>query len=208
MNDDSETGSSGSSYISYGSCTYTIYIPDPSIIFIEWFPEVPRLGILLQQKNQDSTFPSFSDRTDTDTTVDTVEREDILDMKRWHSHCSILNLPGGAFQHQTFLYVKHIHHPKAFRVSTPSSYGYVSHGLLHHCNKLIILQGLRSCPEDIWIDNPTQRYIENIKRNRLHCYNCNDMYGPKRKHWHRRGYNCKTLYPFKHHSNVAKSSCR
>ena len=69
MNDDSITGSSGSSYISSGSYQYILDVPDPPQIFIEWSPEVPRPGILLRRKNQDSTIPSFSDKTDTDTTV-------------------------------------------------------------------------------------------------------------------------------------------
>jgi hypothetical protein len=77
--DDSVTGSSGSSSISHGSYQYTIDIPDPPSIFIKWSPNVPRPGILLRWKNQDSTIPSFSDKTDSNTTVDTIQHEDILD---------------------------------------------------------------------------------------------------------------------------------
>jgi hypothetical protein len=107
MDDGSVTGSSGSSYISHEPYQYIIDIRDPPTIFIEWSPNVQQPGILLRQKNQDSTFPSFRDRMDTDTTVDTVQREDISDTaskpirityyKRWCNCEDHLFLPGEVF---------------------------------------------------------------------------------------------------------------
>jgi hypothetical protein len=40
MENDSKTGSSGSSYISSRSYTYTIDLPDPPPVVFEWFPVV------------------------------------------------------------------------------------------------------------------------------------------------------------------------
>ena len=189
MNDDSVTGSSDSSYISSGSYKYILDIPDPPPIFIEWSPEVPRPGILLRRKNQDSTIPSFSDKTDTDTTVDTIQREDILDTvsrpirttyyKRWKSSEKRLLLPGEVFKNQGFLYAKHIHHPKAYGVHTTSPLGFVSRGHYIPCYKLLIVKALRSRTENIWIDKPSQQYCEDLETYRNHCYNCDDVYGPK-----------------------------
>jgi hypothetical protein len=113
----------------------------------------------LSRNNQDSTFPSFSDYTDSDTTVDTIQQEDILDTvskpirttyyKRWNNPVKQLILPGGVFHNQGFFYVKHLHHPKAYVIDTLPNYGYISHGRFFHCNKLVILQALRNCPEKI-----------------------------------------------------------
>jgi hypothetical protein len=163
-------------------------------------------------KNQDSTIPSFSDKTDTNTTVDTIQHEDILDTaskpirttyyKRWCNREDHLFLPGEIFQNQGFLYASHLHHPKAYGVNTPPSYGYNSCGRFFHCNKLIILQELRHRPENIWIDKPSQRYLETTDRNRRRCYNCEDVYGPKGRHQYQPGYNCKTVFPFKKRRNV------
>jgi hypothetical protein len=135
MNEASETGSSGSSYISHGSYQYIIDIPDPPT---EWSPDVPRPGILLSRKNQESFFPSFSNYTDTDSTVDTIQREDILDTASkpiqanyyewWNNPEKQLLLPGGVFQNQCFFHAAHLHHPKAYGVNTPPDYGYVSRG--------------------------------------------------------------------------------
>jgi hypothetical protein len=122
--DDSVTGSSSSSYISHGSYQYIIDVPDLSPIFIEWSPNVPQPGILLQRKNQDSTIPSFSDKMDTNTTVYTIQHGDILDTapkpirttyyKRWCNHEDHLFLPREIFQNQGFLYASHVHRPKAY----------------------------------------------------------------------------------------------
>jgi hypothetical protein len=212
MNDDSVTGSSGSSYISSGSYQYILDIPDPPKIFIEWSPEVPRPGILLRRKNKDSTIPSFSDKTDSDTTVSTIQREDILDTvskpiqstyyKRWKNTGEQLLLPGEVFKNQGFLYAKHIHHPKAYGVLTVPSNGSVIRGRYFPCNKLLIIKALRYKPENIWIDKPSQPYREDLERYRKHCYNCYDVYGPKGRNFYRPGYNCKTIIPFKKHSNV------
>jgi hypothetical protein len=122
--------------------------------------------------------------------------------KQWYNHEKQLFLPGAVFQHQGLFYAGHIHHPKAYRVDTPPDYGYISRGRFFHCNKLIILQALRHRPEYIWIDKPLQLYLEDLKINRRHCYNCNDVYRPKGKHQYQPIYNCKTIYPFKHNSNV------
>jgi hypothetical protein len=122
---------------------------------------------------------------------------------KWWSSCEKqLLFPGGVFQHQGLFYAVHLHHPKAYRVDTPPSYGYVSCGCFFHCNKLIILQALRHCPENIWIDMPSRRYIKDLERNRRHCYNCDDVYRPKGKHQYRPGYNCKTIYPFKQNCSI------
>jgi hypothetical protein len=212
MNDDSVTGSSGSSYISSGSYQYIIDIPDPPQIFIEWSPEVPRPGILLRRKNQDSTIPSFSDKTDTDTTVNTIQREDVLDTvsrpirttyyKRWKSREERSSFPGEIFQNQGILYGRHIHHPKAYGVRTTSN-GFVSRGRYNPNNyKLLIIKALRNRIENIKIDKPSQRYCEDLERYRKHCYNCDDVYGPKGRNFYRPGYNCKTIIPFKKGSNV------
>jgi hypothetical protein len=74
-----------------------------------------------------------------------------------------------------------------------------------NCNKLIILQALRHRPENIWIDKPSQRYLETIDQYRRHCYNCDDVYGPKGRHKYQPGYNCKTILPFKKRSNVVNN---
>jgi hypothetical protein len=123
MNDNnSVTGSSGSCYISHGSYKYTIDIPDPPTIFIEWSP-------------------SFSDKTDTDTTVDTIQREDILDTaskpicttyyKQWCNREDHLFLPGKIFRQQGLLYASHLHHPKATE-------------LIHHLIMVIIVVAVSS----------------------------------------------------------------
>jgi hypothetical protein len=129
--DNSVTGSSGSSYIGHGSYQYTIDLPDPPSIFIEWSPNVLRPGILLWRKNQDSTIPSFSDKMDSNTTVDTIQREDILDTaskpirttyyKRWCNHEDHLFLPGEVFQNQGLLYASHLHHTKLTELIHPQA---------------------------------------------------------------------------------------
>jgi hypothetical protein len=50
MENDSKTGTCGSRYISSGSYTYTIDMPDPPIIFIELSPDIPQPGIQLERK--------------------------------------------------------------------------------------------------------------------------------------------------------------
>jgi hypothetical protein len=122
--------------------------------------------------------------------------------KRWKNSEKQLLLPREIFQNQGFFYAKHLHHPKAYGIHTTPSCGYVSRGRYFPCDKLFILKALWSRPENIWIDKPTQNYCKDIERNRKHCYNCDDVYGQKGGHIYQPGYNCKTITPFKKHSNV------
>jgi hypothetical protein len=123
--------------------------------------------------------------------------------KWWNNPEKQLLLPGGVFHNQGLFYAKHLHHSKAYGIDATLDYGYVSHGRFFHCNKLVILRELWNHPEHIWIDKPSQLYLEAIKNNRKHCYNCNDLYGPKGRHQCNPGYNSKTILPFKKNSNVA-----
>jgi hypothetical protein len=118
---------------------------------------------IIESENQDCTFPSFRDYTDSDTTVDTIQREDILDTVSNPFGQLIIN--GGIilknnyyFQEEFFrvscipnIFIIH----KLMEFDTPPDYGCISCGRFFHCNKLVILQALRNHPENIWIDKPS-----------------------------------------------------
>jgi hypothetical protein len=204
MNEDNETGSSGSSYISHGSCQYIIDIPGPPTIFIEWSADIPQPGIskiVLFHLSAIIWIPIVLLILYNKKICWTQLPNQLVHYKRWNNPEKQLLLPGGVFQNQGFFYAMHLHHPKAYRVDTPPDYGYVSHGCFFHCNQLII-QALRYHPENIWIDKHSQLYLEAIKRNRAHGYICDDVYGPKGSHQYQPGYNCKTILPFKKRSSI------
>jgi activator of 2-hydroxyglutaryl-CoA dehydratase len=81
---------------------------------------------------------------DSNTTVDTIKKEDILDTvskpiwtthyKRWNNPEKQLLLPGGVFYNQGFFYATYLHHPKAYRIDAPPNHCYVSRGCFFHCN--------------------------------------------------------------------------
>jgi hypothetical protein len=86
---------------------------------------------------------------------------------------SVTGSSGSSYiSHRSYQYTIDIPHPTtiAYGIDTPPNYGYFSHGHFIHFIKLVILQALQNHPENIWIDKPSQLYLEAIKNDRKHCY--------------------------------------